>query len=105
MMLFKRCGHDGQARLSCQHPWWVQAKRKSLGRVRESLEIYFDRPVRGKGGKTLGKDLERQFLLDIRSGAYQAWKKAREEVKHVAPAISATRLWSDFVDFYVQEHI
>ncbi len=74
-MLFKRCEHDGRSRLSCDHPWWVRGKKKPLGRVRESLEVYFDRLVRGRGSKTLAKDLERIFLVDLRTGKYAAWKK------------------------------
>jgi integrase len=101
-MLYKRCG-DVKARWgACDHSWWVQAKRKPMGRVRESLETYFQRPVRGKGGRTLAKDLERQFLIDLTSGTYAIRKKAQEP--DVA-AIPERRLWTDFVDFYIEEHI
>jgi integrase len=104
-MLFKRCPHPAKTWLTCDHAWWVQAKRKPRGRVRESLEVYFNRPVRGKGGKTLAKDLERQFLSDLRSSVYETWKKERELAKQAAPAIPAKRLWTDFLDFYIEEHI
>ena len=44
-MLFKRCGDARGDWLTCDHAWWVQEKRKPLGRVRESLEVYFDRQM------------------------------------------------------------
>jgi integrase len=67
------------------------------------LECYFpDQIVRGKGSKTLAKDLEKQFGLDVRSGKYAAWKAAQNQ----PPPIAAPELsWTELVDFYVNEHI
>ena len=76
-MLFKRCPDARSGWLTCEHAWWVQGKRKPLGRVRESLEVYFDRPVRGKGGKSLARDLERLFLADMRTGSTRHGRRPR----------------------------
>lgn len=103
-MLFKRCGDPRGSWLNCDHAWWVQEKRKPLGRVRESLEVYFERPVRGKGGRTLAKDLERLFAADLRTGKYAEWSRARKATK-TSPAISVSRTWTNFTDFYIAEHI
>jgi integrase len=99
-MLFKRCEHGKKAWLSCEHPWWVQVKRHRQ-RIRESLEVYFPKEVvRGKGSKSLAQDLERQFMVDVRSGKYAEWKASKQP-----GSIPMSRTWSEFCDFYIEEHI
>jgi hypothetical protein len=48
--------------------------------------------------------LERIFLVELRTGKYAAWKKAREVAKNVA-AIPLAPTWTQFIDFYIEEHI
>jgi integrase len=103
-MLYKRCAHTKAQHRQCEHPWWVQVKWKRV-RIRESLARYFPaEPVSGRWSRTKAADLERQFTLDVRAGKYAQWKETQNEAKHPA-AIPASRTWTAFCDFYIEEHI
>lgn len=73
MSLFKKCAHRGRAVDSCEHPWHATVTHHRQ-RHRVSLEAYFRRRVRGRGSKTLARDLDAQFAVDVVEGRYVARK-------------------------------
>ena len=95
-MLLKRCQHSKVQRTSCDHPLWVQVKYQRK-RYRQSLEECFPgKVVHGKRSRTMARDLERQFILDMKSGKHQTWREDHTQDP------SQQMSWEMSVDSYKQ---
>lgn len=66
MTLFKRCPCKGRERDACAHPWWTAFEVRGK-RFRISLEKHFSRKVRGRGSKTLARELEGRLKAEAKA--------------------------------------
>ncbi len=96
-MIYKRCGHRGRSRDTCEHPWWSQIKYRGR-KIQVSLEKYCGQRVRGRGAKSVAQDVQRELKSHIKNGKYFEWKNAQVPVNGDITV-------AQFLDTYVEEHM